>query len=299
VRPAIGVDGGGTETIAVRAADGALGRGPSSNPTAIGIARAASAIAAVVRELADGACDVFVGAAGAGRPAIAQPLAAAIERELGSGSTVHVEGDSRIALRAAIPSGPGAIVRAGTGSFAYAENGERSVRVGGAGYLLGDEGSGFAIGIAALRLYARILEGRAHDDAFAARMAAATGTDGREELLGFTYGDGPRVSEVASVAGAVLDLAGSGHRGATRIVQQASADLAELVRAAVVQAGLLESEPAVALGGGILRTNSLLTYLLETRLAAEIPGASIVRSDDAAGPARAAARLAEGLPAPV
>jgi glucosamine kinase len=63
---------------------------------------------------------------------------------------VAVEDDTRVALRAALPEGPGIVVIAGTGSVAYAEHGStRTARVGGAGYLLGDEGSAFAIGLAA------------------------------------------------------------------------------------------------------------------------------------------------------
>jgi hypothetical protein len=45
----------------------------------------------------------------------------------------------------------------------------------------------------------------------------------------------------------------------------------------------------------LLRENSLLTYLLEMRIAAELPGASIVRSADAGGAARAAARFAAAM----
>jgi N-acetylglucosamine kinase-like BadF-type ATPase len=299
VRPAIGVDGGGSGTFAVRAADGALAAGGPSNPTALGIERAVAAIAAVVRQLAPDGCDLFVGAAGAGRPEIARALEAGLTHALGAGTAVHVEGDSRIGLRAAIPHGRGVVLRAGTGSFAYAENGERSARVGGAGYLLGDEGSAFAIGLAGLRLYLKILEGRAHDAEFAARMGELSEARDRDALLDFAYGDRPRSAAIAGLAPAVVDLAGNGHRGALRIVQQASSDLADLTKAAASQAGLLELEPAVALGGGLLRSNSVLSYLLETRIAAEIPGANIVRSDDPAAPARAAARLAEGLRAPV
>ena len=72
--------------------------------------------------------------------------------------------DAAIALRAAVPEGPGIVLIAGTGSIAYAENGERRSRVGGLGYLAGDEGSAFAIGMAAVRLYGRVLDGRARAD---------------------------------------------------------------------------------------------------------------------------------------
>jgi hypothetical protein len=42
-----------------------------------------------------------------------------------------------------------------------------------------------------------------------------------------------------------------------------------------------------------LRENSLLSFLLETRLIGDVPGIAIVKAAD--GPARAALRLAERL----
>ena len=184
---------------------------------------------------------------------------------------------------------------AGTGSFAYAESEDRTARVGGSGYLLGDEGSGFAIGLAALRLYAKILEGRAHDAEFASAILTATGAGDRDALLRLAYEGPDRNAVIATVAPAVVNLAGTGHRGATKIIQQASSDLAELAKAAAVQTGLIDGAPPVALYGGLLRHNSLLTYLLETRISAEIPGANIVRCPDADGAARAAAKFAAHL----
>lgn len=64
---------------------------------------------------------------------------------------ICVDLDARIALAGAIPSRVGVIVIAGTGSIAFGmnERGE-SARVGGWGYLLGDEGSGYDIGRQAL-----------------------------------------------------------------------------------------------------------------------------------------------------
>ncbi|HMD01766.1 MAG TPA: hypothetical protein VKG44_02260, partial [Candidatus Baltobacteraceae bacterium] len=59
------------------------------------------------------------------------------------------------------------------------------------------------------------------------------------------------------------------------------------------QAGLAESSPRVALAGGLLRENSLLSFLLETRLASDLPGASLVRLREE--PAQTALRFAQAL----
>jgi N-acetylglucosamine kinase-like BadF-type ATPase len=292
VKIAIGVDGGGSNTVALRHGDGATARGGPSNPSALGVDGAAQTIASVIRQLARQDAQIFIGAAGAGRSEIAAALEERVRALLGEGCAIHVEGDARIALRASVPEGPGVVLRVGTGSFAYAEDGERAVRVGGAGYLLGDEGSGYAIGLAALRAYVKILEGRLRDDELAACAAAATEAHDRDAVLRFAYGGPASISAIASVAPALIDLAGKGHRAATRIAQGACSALADLAKAAAATAGLLDREPSVALSGGLMRRNTLLSYLVETRIAADIPGAAIVRSHDGDGAARAAARLA-------
>ena len=63
------------------------------------------------------------------------------------------------------------------------------------------------------------------------------------------------------------------------------------MKAALKAVGLLEAAPRIALAGGLFRENSLLTFLLETRLNGDVAGASIVKGGDE--PARGALRLAE------
>ena len=60
---------------------------------------------------------------------------------------IEVVGDMLIALEAAFDSGPGVIVIAGTGSIAYGRNRQgTTVRAGGWGFAIGDEGSAHWIG---------------------------------------------------------------------------------------------------------------------------------------------------------
>ena len=103
------------------------------------------------------------------------------------------------------------------------------------------------------------------------------------------------MSPASRLAPHVLALAGEGDRAATKIAQFAAKDLGDLVCAAARQAEMLESSPTIALCGGLLRENSLLTYVLQTRLQADIPGACIVRSEQE--PLSAAACFAQALSA--
>ena len=296
---AVGVDAGGTATRVAVSENGAPASrtgGPAANATTLGVDDAADAIVRVVRTALDHRkpAAIVVGAAGAGRAEVA----ATLETLIGSafpGCRVAVGDDAAIALRGAIPEGPGIVLIGGTGSIAYAENGERRARVGGLGYLAGDEGSAFAIGMAAVRLYGRVLDGRARGDETTDLVARALGAPDRDAYISALY-DAPLVpATIAALAPAIIAFAGKGNRVATKLVQQAGTDLGDLIKAAAKAVDLTEASPAVALAGGLFGENSLLSYILELRIINELPGASIVRGGD--GAAIGALRLAEALAA--
>jgi N-acetylglucosamine kinase-like BadF-type ATPase len=296
---AVGVDAGGTATRAVATHGGTAKAGPAG-ASSRGVPAAADAIAAAALEAAGGASigALYAGVAGAGRASVARALETTL-RERFADARIAVEDDARIALRAAIPDGPGAVVIAGTGSVAYAENGDRRARVGGAGYLLGDEGSAFAIGFAAVRLLERALDGRERFDETARLAQRVLGASSRDELLETVYGRTGSgildVARIAALAPSILAFAAKGNAASRAIVEQAAADLAQLAIDAVGQADLFE-QPRIALAGGLLRERSLITSLLEGHLVRAIPGCVVVMTDAAdAGPARTALAFAEAL----
>lgn len=297
-RIAVGVDAGGTSTVAALSRDGVFetdAREGPANASSRGIAAAALTIATAVRELV-GDTDpaaLFVAAAGASRAIAREGLHAALRAAFPETPSLRVEDDLRVALRAAVPQGPGVVLIAGTGSVAYAEHDERHVRVGGDGYLLGDEGSGYAIGLAALKMLARTFDNRAREDETTALVARHFDIANRDGLLDAIYGAPLDVARVAALAPSIVAFAGKGNRTSTKIVQTAAQELGDLVRAAVRDAGLAEHSPTIALAGGLLRENSMLSFLLETRIVNETPGAAIVRARDE--PVRAALRFAEAL----
>lgn len=296
---AVGVDAGGTATRAAVSENGVAAgeaEGPGGNATTLGVDDAADAILTVVRKALEQRrpAAIVVGAAGAGRTTVAEELRALIGSAF-PGCRVSIGDDAAIALRAAIPEGPGVVLIAGTGSVAYAENGERRARVGGLGYLAGDEGSAFAIGMAAVRLYGRVLDGRAKADETTDVVARALDAPDRDAYIGALY-DAPLVpARIAALAPVIVAFAGKGNRAATKIVQQAGSDLGDLLKSAARGADLADASPSVALAGGLFAENSLLSFLLETRIVGDLPGASILRGG--AGAVTGALRLAELLAA--
>jgi N-acetylglucosamine kinase-like BadF-type ATPase len=275
----VGVDAGGSRTVAVAAHDNDAPRtfvGEAANVRACGVARAAETIAHVVTSVLAGerAAAMVVGAAGAGG-AEAEALAAALRSRF-PGTRIAVGDDARIALRAAIPVGDGIVLVAGTGSIAYADIGGRIFRAGGAGYAIGDEGSGYAIGSAALRLLVRSFEGRAPRELWLDALATHIGAAGAGDVVSFAYA-GSTPAAVASVAPIVLEFANAGERGANKIVQNAALELFELVRAACRMSDAGPVDLPVVFAGGLLRANGVLTYLIETRIANELPFLRVVK----------------------
>jgi N-acetylmuramic acid 6-phosphate etherase len=174
----LGIDGGGTHTVALLAVrkPGAgpagwalLGRGTTgpSNRQAVGTEQALEALdeavsaaflaAGVPRGPVAGAC---LGLAGADRPDDQAVLHEWADRVRLAGR-VEVTSDAAILLAAGTPDGSGLVLIAGTGSIAFGRTADgRRARAGGWGYLLGDEGSAYALVMSGLQAVARAADGR-------------------------------------------------------------------------------------------------------------------------------------------
>ncbi len=291
----VGVDAGGSKTVAAFERDGTIVRtyaGDAANPRVRGAEGAAEAIARVVEGALRGerADAVAVGAAGAGSEGVRAALLAALATRL-PGVLLEVGDDAHIALRAAVPTGDGIVLIAGTGAIAYAEVGGKRVRAGGYGHLLGEEGSGYAIGAAALRRLLHAYDGRVQHDAMLDALAKRLGAANLQDAIGRIHLSAMPVAEIAAYAPLVLEHAARSERSATVIVQDAARALFELVRA--IAKPLEGREMPIAFSGGLLRENNLLTYLLETRIANEFPALRLVKgpSDPYVGALADARRL--------
>jgi glucosamine kinase len=270
----IGADVGGTKT-AVGVSDGermlsrADGAGAAIRP---GRALAsASVIAEVVRQALASAGrltgDVlYVGAAGAGREPERDELRKALRAENLATTTV-VATDIEIALAAAFDDQPGIVVSAGTGSVAVGRDrtGERH-RIGGYGWQMGDEGSGYAIGRAALGAVSRAADGRSPQTALSDRVLAAARCEDFEALVRWAAGASP--AEVAALAPHVLDVAAHGDPLAQGIADYAARELSQL---AICLLPMMEIEPpvGVAVTGGLLAGDGPLRRSVLARLKEE------------------------------
>jgi N-acetylglucosamine kinase-like BadF-type ATPase len=156
----LGIDGGGTKTTCAVGDETRLlataTAGPSNivrvgeseaRESLLRSLRQACAAAGIAPEEVAGTC---VGGAGAARPELAEVVRRILAEIIST--PIEVVGDMKTALEAAFDTGPGVVVNAGTGSFAYGRNREgKTLRAGGWGFAIGDEGSAHWIGHEAVR----------------------------------------------------------------------------------------------------------------------------------------------------
>jgi glucosamine kinase len=172
----------------------------------------------------------------------------------------------------AVGSEPGAVVAAGTGSIALGLAEGRSARVDGWGYLIGDEGSGFAIGRAGLRAALRRLDGRGGSAALLERAAEYFGsTDGITRTV---YGSSLPVATVAAFSAEVAKAALDGDALSQHIWLDAAKSLAEMVVSAARQ---VTDRPDVRISysGGLFGAGELLLRPFVAAVKRELPEAAV------------------------
>ena len=301
----VGVDGGGTATRAV-VVDGTwrvLGRGEaaSSNLYAVGQERAVSQIfAAVVAALERaGAARHEIGAWGFGlagaRTATEQATLAEALKALTREAPAVVDEDAAAAWAGAFADDggrpqPGAILVAGTGvnCFGVGANGRRA-RADGWGPLLGDRGSGYWIGEAALRAAGAEADA-GNTGGLLEGVLAHFGIASFDDLVPVAYAPDFSRAQVAALFPLIVTLARAGNNAAAALLRQAGVALG--ASAAVVMERL-EVEK-LALFGGVLENSDEVRQALARELEGLYPGRTLVppRFDAAIG----AAVLAQLVP---
>jgi N-acetylglucosamine kinase-like BadF-type ATPase len=273
-RSIVGVDAGGTKTAVIVAQDDQVvarasgpgakmrsGKGIACGTVIAEVARQALAEAGRLR-----ADIVIAGVAGAGREEEREELRQALRSE-DLADRIVVTGDTEIALAAAFGDRPGIVVTAGTGSMAVARDPSgRLHRSGGLGWQMGDEGSGYAIGRAALGAVGRAADGRSPRTELTALLLRSTHSDSLDALVRWAAAAG--VPEVAALAPAVFEAAQMGDTIAAGIVDYAARELAALVSRLLPHFGADERAPVdIATNGGLLHHDGPVHRILRSKLA--------------------------------
>lgn len=158
------------------------------------------------------------------------------------------------------------VVSAGTGSFAYGRRGNREARVGGWGYLYGDEGSAFWIGRELVRRALMYHDGRLTVGQASLRLLLnaleAESIEGALAKLYREYTQPSRVAELAKIACRAAEL---GCELACQLIEDAAQQLDEMVTTVAHRLGF-QSDLLVHGTGGTLMGCKPLAEALRRRI---------------------------------
>jgi N-acetylglucosamine kinase-like BadF-type ATPase len=240
----IGIDGGGTKTSGVlMREDGTLlaeVRFPGSNPHAsthdqvrevlTGLLDELSRNAGVTLSSVDALCLCM---AGVDRPKDRALIEGMIRPKLAPSQKLIVANDAVAGIMAALDKPHGLMLISGTGSvcFGFHEDG-RTSRCGGWGQLLGDEGSGYALGVAALKAVIQSFDGRLEQTTLSDKVLTALRLEQPTDVLGWLQSVNSSKPEIAGLSPLVHDAEGEGDAVARRILDQAADDLLWIIRPA-------------------------------------------------------------------
>jgi N-acetylglucosamine kinase-like BadF-type ATPase len=282
----LGIDGGGTKTTCAVGDEARLiaaATGGPSNIVRVGEVQARESLHRAVHQACAASgitpqqvMHTCIGGSGAARPELAAIVRGILAEILLT--PIDVVGDMEIALHAAFDDVPGVIVIAGTGSIAYGRDKMgKTLRAGGWGFEIGDEGSAHWIGRAAVSAVLRASD-RDGDD----KVASSPLAKGLFKAWGVSS-----LSDLARAANSVPGpdfaalfraVVASEDELAREVLGKAGRELAD-VAAVVIRRLFCEDDPGsvpVAMIGGVFRHAALVREAFYNELQMVAPDAWVM-----------------------
>ncbi|MBB6672125.1 N-acetylglucosamine kinase [Cohnella nanjingensis] len=307
----IGIDGGGTKTEAAIYGANAewllppLVGGPT-NPYANGRENALSELIGLLDRihghpgLAGADCaGVCLGIAGIATPEERSWLTASLQQyqqQRGRAFPAAIRSEMEISLMAALDRPVGIVAISGTGSITagYTEDG-RTFRAGGWGHLLGDEGSGYRIGLltlqAAMRSHDRVYPPTAITEAVKRKLSLSEITG----LKSYIYQADISKRDIAAFAELCIEACAAGDAIASEILRGQATELADTTAALMRQEPAFGSADVVTIGS-IFRHGRLFRAQYLRRLSGLFPHLRF--HEPTRSPAEGAALLARDMFSP-
>ncbi|MEM3799302.1 MAG: BadF/BadG/BcrA/BcrD ATPase family protein [Thermoprotei archaeon] len=280
----IGVDGGGTNTIGVAADERGVVKAcmvtDATNHRHVGLDQAVDTLEKLVTELLrdsgeQEASGVFFGLAGIDTDKDYEVVYRALKSVPRIKSFV-LRNDTEILYYAATYGEPGIVVIAGTGANVYGKNslGE-SWRAGDHGHILGDQGSAYYVAVEALRAAMKAYDGRGPSTMLEDRIRELYGVNHLGELPGVFYALNQSVSEVASIAKYVAEVAEAGDVVAANILKEGAYNLADAVWAVASKLNMVNEKIVVGAGGGMFKNIKQFWQPFAAKVKSILPKATI------------------------
>lgn len=278
----IGIDGGGTKTIAVIGDEHgylfAIAKGSSGNLTAISSGQLYTLINNLIDQLLmkTGAAlsdveTVFAAMAGADRQTEQQKIYNTFQQ-----SPIHaklkVQSDIHAALAAGAWGREGTLIIAGTGAIVFGYEQQKTFRIGGWGYLLGDEGSGYHLGQLAIRSVLKANDDQVPLKSFQKAILTHFNVLSPDQLITKVYSSANPVAAISSVSRLVLE-AFEEDALAKLIVKTVQDALFGLIESAYSR---IERSKPIVLHGGLF-SNNIFYKEFKVRFSTQFPDLSALK----------------------
>lgn len=196
----------------------------------------------------------------------------------GIARNIILENDSVIALMGGTTKDHGVVLIAGVGAISFGINkiGQRK-RASGWGYIVGDEGSSYDIGITGIRAALKAYDGRGPKTAILPLLKKALGLNSMEELLDKVYYHLGR-AEIAALGNLVFQAVLIGDEVAQRIIIKAGDELGQCIDAVITSLGLTQEEMEIPLVGEVFANEGaeLLVDVIKEKVLSAAPKAKII-----------------------
>ena len=188
-------------------------------------------------------------------------------------SNTFITIDGEIALYGAFMGKPGIVIVAGTGSIVYGLTSEKEVvRAGGWGPIIGDEGSGYWIGLKGIKAAIRSMENRGEKTKLQKLIKEYFCINNLSGLVDIIYRENIPQKDIAAVAPLVIETAYRNDKVAKKIVVEAVDELIILIKSVLENSNYKYKKIAVI--GGIFN-HEMIFEMFEEKL--DIMGLKTIR----------------------
>lgn len=261
----IGIDGGGTKTTCViGTSEGkilTMAKGKASNIQSKSLHDVTNVLIGLMKEVMQRTNSdftqvrmVYMSLAGTARASDKEKIISALRSQIPEQHVgLVIENDAKAALASGSWGETGLVLIAGTGSIAYAfpSSKEAPTRVGGWGYLLGDEGSGFDIGKKGITAVLQEYDGRGSKTEMTPLLLKQLKQDNPGEIIPAVYGNNDVRSKIASLSNIVFQAAEHQDVLAIEIVDEAIEHLILLVEGAYESLPHQAASTSLVVSGGL------------------------------------------------
>ncbi len=307
----LGVDGGGTKTeaAAIDSHGNVLSRylGSSTNPYVVTFEGAMQELSSVLDHVAKPLFlsypDAFIKGICLGMSGISTPeeknnvisFLRSYQQKHHFSFPISIKTEAEISLMASLEREYGILVISGTGSNTYGITKKgKHYRVGGWGHILGDEGSGYQIGLLTLKTVIKSLEGMLPATSMTERIIDAYSFKHISELKAYVYQSTIGRNDIAAFARHCIEASKDGDELAQGILQAQAIELADTTTVLIGRDPELEAAEVVCTGS-IFKHSSIFRHAFREALVNRFPALSFMDEENDLTPADGAALLARKL----